>query len=142
MHPQRKLQPFNNSDPGQFKHCQSNQILNSRADQLMAENTIVKEVLQNKLSECVLETECGNCGNGTATAYCNDCKEFICNECRAIHNKVKLLKTHCITNSNCPIHPKNAITLFCETCNELICTECAADHPNHIIICHNTRGLF
>ncbi len=107
----------------------------------MAENTIVTEVLEQ--TGCVLETECGNCGNGTATAYCNDCKEFICNACRAIHNKVKLLKTHCITSLsqdqenptrsiNCPIHPKNTITLFCETCNELICTECGtADHQNH-----------
>ncbi len=88
--------------------------------------------------------ECGNCGDGTAIAYCNDCREFICDNCQDGHKTFKALKTHCITsisqdqenptnptNSKCPIHPKQAITKFCEHCNQLICTECATDHQNH-----------
>ncbi len=110
----------------------------------MAENTIVKEVLEK--TECALERVCVSCEKETAaTAYCNDCKGFICDECRTIHNKVKILKTHSITslsqeqenliNSNCSTHPKQAIKLFCETCNELLCDECTcADHSNHVCV--------
>ena len=33
-------------------------------------------------------TNCGNCEDGKATEYCNDCGDFLCDKCQAAHKKI------------------------------------------------------
>ena len=47
----------------------------------------------NKAAEPT-ETQCGSCEDGKATGYCRDCGEFVCDECQAIHKKLKKMKCH------------------------------------------------
>ena len=45
----------------------------------------------NKAAEPT-ETQCGSCEDGKATGYCRDCSEFVCDECQAVHKRVKVFK--------------------------------------------------
>ena len=103
----------------------------------------------NKAAEPT-ETQCGSCGDERATGYCRDCSEFVCDECQAVHKKLKKMKHHKIATlkelqtqaanlfppkkviPNCPKHPENALKIYCETCSTLICTDCTIRlHRDH-----------
>ncbi len=95
-------------------------------------------------------TNCSCCENGKANGYCNDCGDFLCNECQAAHKIVKLTKNHKIisleelksqaTNlvppkkaiPNCPQHSENTLKIYCATCSTLICMDCTIRlHRDH-----------
>ncbi len=96
---------------------------------------------------------CENCEDGKATGYCCDCKNLVCDDCKGIHSKLKLTKSHKIislekfegtipvsekTPSYCPKHPTKTLSLVCEACSVLICTHCArSDHQGHNHQGHN-----
>ena len=103
----------------------------------------------NKAAEPT-ETQCGSCEDGRATGYCRDCSEFVCDECQAVHKKLKKMKHHKIATlkelqtqaanlfrpkkviPNCPKHPENALKIYCETCSTLICMDCTIRlHRDH-----------
>ena len=103
----------------------------------------------NKATEPT-ETQCGSCEDGRATGYCRDCSEFVCDECQAVHKKLKKMKHHKIATlnelqtqaanlippkkviPNCPKHPENVLKIYCETCSTLICTDCTIRiHQGH-----------
>ena len=103
----------------------------------------------NKAAEPT-ETQCGSCEDGRATGYCRDCSEFVCDECQAVHKKLKKMKHHKIVTlnelqtqaanlilpkkviPNCPKHPENALKIYCETCSTLICNDCTIRlHRDH-----------
>ena len=103
----------------------------------------------NKAAEPT-ETQCDSCEDGRATGYCRDCSEFVCDECQAMHKKIKKIKHHKIvtlnelkdqaanlippkkTLPNCPKHPENVLKIYCETCSTLICTDCTIRlHRDH-----------
>ena len=103
----------------------------------------------NKAAEPT-ETQCGSCEDGRATGYCRDCSEFVCDECQAVHKKLKKMKHHKIATlnelqtqaanlippkkviPNCPKHPENALKIYCETCSTLICNDCTIRlHRDH-----------
>ena len=103
----------------------------------------------NKAAEPT-ETQCDSCENGRATGYCRDCSEFVCDECQAVHKKLKKMKHHKIATlnefqtqaanlippkkviPNCPKHPENALKIYCETCSTLICNDCTIRlHRDH-----------
>ena len=44
------------------------------------------------------DTNCGSCEDGKATGYCNDCGDFLCDECQSAHKRVKLSKNHTIVS--------------------------------------------
>ena len=120
------------------------------------------EMLSNKAAEHT-ETQCGSCEDGKAKGYCRDCSEFVCDECQAVHRKLKKMKHHKIATlnesqtqtanlsppkkviPNCPKHPENALKIYCETCSALTCNDCAIlfhrDHNYDLLanILLNTR---
>ncbi len=97
------------------------------------------------------DTNCGSCEDGKATGYCNDCGDFLCDECQSAHKRVKLSKNHTIVSlddlkdqitsmvvpskksvPNCPKHSDNALKIYCDTCSTLICTDCTVRfHKDH-----------
>ncbi len=99
---------------------------------------------------------CGTCEYVKATGYCNDCREFLCDDCQTAHKKVKLSKTHSLVSldklknkmtsmvlpkkaiPNCPKHSENALKMYCNTCSILICTDCTVrfhkDHNYDLIV--------
>ena len=96
------------------------------------------------------DTQCGSCEEGKATGYCQDCEQFVCDECQTVHQKLKLTKTHQIithdkvqsTATNftpprkavplCPKHSSEKLKIYCETCQELICSDCTIRlHQGH-----------
>ena len=103
----------------------------------------------NKAAESS-ETKCGNCEEGKATGYCRDCEDFLCDNCQAAHQALKLTRSHQIvslqefqeqatkiitakkTNPTCGKHRKNELKIYCDTCKELICTDCTIRlHKDH-----------
>ena len=96
------------------------------------------------------DTNCGSCEDGKATGYCNDCGDFLCDECESAHKRVKLSRNHTIVSLNelkdqvtslvpikkaipeCPKHPENTLKMYCTTCSTLICTDCTVRfHKDH-----------
>jgi hypothetical protein len=88
---------------------------------------------------------CNSCEeNAIATSKCNDCEEYLCNDCVRAHQRVKMTKDHEITvvatSSNstanlnyCDVHRNEKLTLFCESCDTLNCRDCQLSerHRNH-----------
>ena len=92
------------------------------------------------------ETHCGNCEGKTATGYCKDCEDFLCDECQVAHKKIRKFRGHKLLSleecqsqniippalQNCPKHPENTAKIYCETCSTLICTDCTIRlHRDH-----------
>ena len=103
----------------------------------------------NKVAESS-KTQCGNCEEGKTTGYCRDCKDFLCDNCQAAHQALKLTRSHQImslqefqeqattiitarkTIHTCNKHGKNELKIYCETCKELICNDCTIRlHKDH-----------
>ena len=103
----------------------------------------------NKPAESTAK-ECGNCEEQSATGYCHDCEQSICDECQAAHRTLKITKNHQIitldefhaqaTNliprkkavPRCPKHSNKKLKIYCETCQELICSDCTIKlHQGH-----------
>ncbi len=103
------------------------------------------------------DTNCGSCEDGKPTGYCNVCGDFLCDECRSAHKRVKLSRNHTIVSlddlkdqitsmvvpskksvPNCPKHSDNALKIYCDTCSTLICTDCTVrfhkDHNYDLVI--------
>ena len=75
--------------------------------------------------------------NSMATSKCEDCEEFLCNDCVRAHQRVKMTKDHKISLlqisghsaslshlNYCSIHKNEKLTLYCETCDKLNCRDC------------------
>ena len=96
------------------------------------------------------DTNCGNCEDGKATGYCNDCGDFLCDKCQAAHKIVKLSRNHKLISldelkaqvtslvppkkaiPHCPKHSENALKIYCDTCSTLICMDCTIRlHKDH-----------
>ncbi len=96
------------------------------------------------------DTNCGSCEDGKATGYCNDCGDFLCDECQAAHKKMKYLRSHKLISldelkaqvtslvppkkavPHCPKHSENALKIYCDTCSTLICMDCTIRlHKDH-----------
>ena len=90
--------------------------------------------------ECVLDPF-------PAVAYCNECEEFICNDCEENHKKKRKLLNHelikvthltvssLLTKHNpslCPRHPKELLDLYCQACRTITCRLCVlTGHVGH-----------
>ncbi len=95
-------------------------------------------------------TNCGNCEDGKATGYCNDCGDFLCDKCQAAHKIVKYTREHKLISldelkaqmtslvlpkkavPHCPKHLGNDLKIYCDTCSTLICMDCTIRlHKDH-----------
>ncbi len=93
---------------------------------------------------------CGSCEDGKATGYCNDCGDFLCDECQAAHRRFKYMSNHKLISldelkaqvtslvppkkavPHCPKHSEKALKIYCDTCSTLICKNCTIRlHKDH-----------
>ncbi|KFB40828.1 AGAP001328-PA-like protein [Anopheles sinensis] len=97
------------------------------------------------------QIKCSSCSDdASATSWCVECAEFICDSCVQAHQRLKITKEHTIkpkeaacseqTGSNglpgknimCEMHPQEKLSLYCETCDRLTCRDCQlVDHRDH-----------
>jgi len=79
-------------------------------------------------------------GGGKATSRCQDCAEYLCNDCSKDHLRFKRFKDHCLvslseaakspeklvhTSEKCDRHADEKLKLFCVTCSKAVCSVCA-----------------
>ena len=103
----------------------------------------VKDPQKVQCEKCTITTR-------TATNFCRDCGEFICEKCTEMHREWKELSKHEVVSmeqiqSNvkqlvpprkvtlyCSLHEGMKLDLYCETCGELICLHCTIKkHKDH-----------
>ena len=96
------------------------------------------------------DTNCGSCEDGKATGYCNDCGDFLCDECQTAHKRLKYTRNHKLISldelkaqvtslvppkkavPHCSKHSENALKIYCDTCSTLICMDCTIRlHKDH-----------
>ena len=114
-------------------------------------NSLVEDV---KLQEKVEKKEdvpihCSCCNeNKEAVAFCQDCSQFICKDCKTAHDRFNTTKDHVVSmlqdlkdgkvktksmkrKHECLHHPDEIIAFYCVTCEELICQRCTVvQHPS------------
>ncbi|XP_078614339.1 uncharacterized protein LOC144883617 [Branchiostoma floridae x Branchiostoma japonicum] len=96
---------------------------------------------------------CGSCETKSgAASFCTECGELLCDECVAIHRRLKVTRGHQVigveqlkaeSESNtvkinprplppCRIHSQETLKLFCVDCSEAICQVCTVlSHKDH-----------
>uniref|UniRef100_A0A0C9QFX6 TRIM33_0 protein n=1 Tax=Fopius arisanus TaxID=64838 RepID=A0A0C9QFX6_9HYME len=100
------------------------------------------------------DKKCTSChDNATATSWCVDCEEFICQNCVMAHQRLKITKDHTIKPKDdvsrdsdgakksekktpsyllCSVHPHEQLSLFCQSCDRLTCRDCQlTEHRDH-----------
>ena len=94
---------------------------------------------------CVQESDEGSNKIPTATTYCVDCNQKLCDQCSRPHRRwkggahqVKPLGAEVeqeliqLRGSSCDKHKDKQVELYCHDCNETICLMCSAvKHRNH-----------
>ncbi|CAH1244495.1 TRIM56 [Branchiostoma lanceolatum] len=94
---------------------------------------------------------CGSCETKSgAESFCTECGDFLCDECVAIHRRIKVSRGHQVIDVEqlkaesdtvkikprpvppCRIHAKETLRLFCVDCSEAICPLCIVmSHKDH-----------
>ena len=96
------------------------------------------------------KTKCEKCDTSTATGFCRDCGQFVCESCTEMHKTWVEYSTHQIVTMQdiqagaaslippkkkvlyCQQHEEKLLELYCETCSELICHNCTIQvHQGH-----------
>ncbi|KAI8503920.1 hypothetical protein Bbelb_179880 [Branchiostoma belcheri] len=95
---------------------------------------------------------CGSCeAKSGAESFCTECGDFLCDECVAIHRRIKHFKGHQVIGVEqlrsaeseavnikprplppCRLHSQETLKLFCVDCSEAICQLCTVlSHKEH-----------
>ncbi|XP_078695201.1 uncharacterized protein LOC144924123 [Branchiostoma floridae x Branchiostoma belcheri] len=96
---------------------------------------------------------CGSCeAKSGAESFCTECGDFLCDECVAIHRRIKVSKGHQVIGVEqlrsaaeseavnikprplppCRLHSQETLKLFCVDCSEAICQLCTVlSHKDH-----------
>ena len=97
---------------------------------------------------------CESCSEQPSVAFCQDCGEYICEECVKAHKKVRQVSSHVIVSIDslrtsmikseagrlpvvaqelkCSKHKDEPLKLYCHTCYKLVCRDCIViDHKGH-----------
>ncbi|XP_066922859.1 transcription intermediary factor 1-alpha-like isoform X1 [Clytia hemisphaerica] len=100
---------------------------------------------------------CTSCDDdSSASSYCMNCNEWLCDACVSAHQRVKVTKDHIIQSKSCAdesgnaesphgesaetkhkplfckIHPQEQLKLFCANCEKLTCRDCQLiEHKDH-----------
>ncbi|KAL5288962.1 TRIM24 family protein [Megaselia abdita] len=136
---------------------QQHHIINNH---FITENTELidnSNLTPNDDEKSLLDIKCSSCSDdATASSWCVDCSEFICENCVIAHQRLKITKDHTIkpkeeadtsstsrsnnanvtppgsSNEKCVIHVDEKLSLYCETCSKLTCRDCQLeDHRDH-----------
>ena len=92
-----------------------------------------------------------------AVVYCSDCPGPLCEECRAVHHSLKVLKKHKLVSVNealagglaepgessiCPTH-KEPLKFYCQDCQGMVCMACrvVGAHQPHTVVFVNGMEL-
>lgn len=106
-----------------------------------------------------LSTLCSSCDEGAqATSKCQECVEYLCDNCVHAHQRVRVTKDHYIMRlkpeasktlpspspiqpvsdrppSYCELHEHEITRLYCDSCSKAICRECTmTEHQGHSFI--------
>ena len=74
---------------------------------------------------------CQFCMGQTAVQKCQQCAQFICEDCTVKHTMLKTFSDHRICKL-CPAHKEGMITHFCLKCAKPVCANCImAEHLEH-----------
>ncbi|XP_072029585.1 E3 ubiquitin-protein ligase TRIM56-like [Amphiura filiformis] len=113
--------------------------------------SLIEDVeLQEKLEKKEeFPIHCSCCDEGSeAVAFCQDCSQFICKDCKNAHDRFTTTKDHTVSLlqdlkdgkvktkvgrriQECVHHPDEKIAFYCVTCEELICQRCTVvQHPS------------
>ena len=105
-----------------------------------------------KQAQNKVESKCGVCSTGLkVSAYCQDCAQFICDECIKSHQRIKIYLNHVVSildglteNEACKVLTQQEspvqvcsdhgqpMGLYCFDCDCLICRDCTIkDHFGH-----------
>ena len=111
----------------------------------------MKDVYQKMAKvEGKVEAVCEQCSKGKSVAFCRQCTDFICAQCKTLHRKLKVFTGHKVATleelkkggakhvplkeappPNCPEHDQIG-KIFCFDCKCLICRDCTLiDHNGH-----------
>ena len=102
-------------------------------------------------SETLSAQQCDICKedeiDASASGYCIDCDQHLCEKCSKFHVKQKFLKSHKIVNLNensssesllkmtasyCMKHPSEQIKFYCYDCKMITCVVChVTEHNKH-----------
>ncbi|XP_078614324.1 uncharacterized protein LOC144883603 [Branchiostoma floridae x Branchiostoma japonicum] len=82
---------------------------------------------------------CGSCETKSgAESFCTECGDFLCDECVAMHRRIKLkaesdnVKIKPRPLPPCRIHSQETLKFFCIDCSEVICQVCTVlSHKDH-----------
>ena len=96
------------------------------------------------------KTSCEKCKKFPATGFCRDCRKFVCDKCKELHQMWEELAGHKIVGltevladatkllppkkqvPRCKKHSSMELKIYCESCSELICSDCTVRlHQGH-----------
>jgi len=103
------------------------------------------EIEEGPCDVCLHESEADSDNTPTATTYCVDCNQKLCEQCSRPHRRMrggahqlKALGAEVeqeliqLRGSSCDKHKEEQVKLYCLDCNENICLMCSAvKHRNH-----------
>ncbi|XP_078584584.1 E3 ubiquitin-protein ligase TRIM56-like [Branchiostoma floridae x Branchiostoma japonicum] len=136
--------------------CRSKTLLPGGGVAELKDNFFVESLkdtvgVHKKLTDEAEGLLCGSCETKTgAESFCMECGDFLCDECAAIHRRMKVTRGHKIVGVEqlkadfdnvrikprplppCKIHSQETLKLFCIDCSEAICQICTVlSHKDH-----------
>ena len=107
-----------------------------------------------KKAEHKENVKCDNCSKQPSVAFCQNCNEYICNECVKAHKQLRQFSSHRIVSMDsfrssigksvstdlpvackevmCSKHKDESLKLYCRDCHKLVCRDCTLiDHKDH-----------
>ena len=131
--------------------CGQEFLVPSRGVSSLIDNQFIIEIVTKPSGESESESHiCTSCeDNSTASSYCLNCCEWLCNACVQAHQRVRVTKDHeiksgddlrasvkshgrCDRSLYCKKHPSEKLKLFCLKCERLTCRDCQLlEHKEH-----------
>ena len=123
--------------------CNTTVTLDESDEQLFCPNFLKLRALEKSNEDPPI---CGSCeADENVDKFCEDCGDFLCNDCAAAHLRVKYTKDHTLSPIEpgrvqietqkkyfCSEHPKEVLTVYCLKCDSSVCRECALkDHAGN-----------
>ncbi|XP_075257560.1 uncharacterized protein LOC142349712 [Convolutriloba macropyga] len=115
-------------------------------EKLNKDKLTIESTRDNPCEGCASEENGNEQLKPSATGYCKQCSDWLCDSCIAAHRKVRLTKEHEILSHDeykmsmanevgkwhfCIEHPNQMLCLFCDACQSLTCRSCHADKAKH-----------
>ncbi|XP_035692299.1 E3 ubiquitin-protein ligase TRIM56-like isoform X2 [Branchiostoma floridae] len=136
--------------------CRSKTLLPGGGVAKLKDNFFVESLkdtvdVHKKLTDEGESLVCGSCETKSgAESFCTECGDFLCDECAAMHRRMKVLRGHQVIGveqlkaesdtvkikprplPSCRIHSQESLKFFCIDCSEAICQVCTAlSHKDH-----------